>query len=66
MISSVAEFNSARALVDREIERARLELLGFCAQHLADALDAHLRPYLDDTAPNLQRTNRSTDTRPGP
>lgn len=62
----VAELDGQMWRHQGEIERARLELLGFCAQHLADALDAHLRPYLDDTGPNLQRTNRSTDTRPGP
>ena len=29
-----------------QIERSRLELLGFCTQAQADALDAHLRPHL--------------------
>lgn len=32
-----------------QIERSRLELLGFCDQAHADALDAHLRVYLHET-----------------
>lgn len=42
----VSELDGQLLRHNGEIERSRLELLGFCAQNHTDDLDQHLRPYL--------------------